>query len=221
MIIAIDGPAGSGKSSTAKLVAQKLGVLHLDTGAMYRALTLKCLRKGISFRDNARLADCVRGIRVLFTGSPPDMQVWMDGEDVSTAIRSDEVTKNVSDYCAPAVVREELVRQQREMAKTSSAVCEGRDIGTVVFPDAEVKFFMIASVVERAKRRQKDFEKIGVLKNLDQLVKEIELRDQKDTTRENSPLVRAPDAELLDTTSMTLDQQVDVIVSRAVRRRIR
>lgn len=215
MIIAIDGPAGSGKSSTAKLVAQRLGALHLDTGAMYRAVTLKCVRKGIAYTDTNALADCVKHTSLSFTGIPPDTKVWMDGEDVTEAVRSDEVTKNVSDYCRPKVVRDELVKLQRMMAESAKVVCEGRDIGTVVFPDAELKFFMVASVEERARRRQKDFENIGIHKSIEELIDEIKARDTKDSTREISPLYKADDAEELDTTNMTLDRQVDYIVNKA------
>lgn len=215
MIIAIDGPAGSGKSSTAKAVAARLGITYLDTGAMYRVITLKCLRAGIPVTDEKRLSEVSNGTIIAFTGVPPQVSVWMDGEDVSSAIRSDEVTKNVSDYCAPAVVRDALVNQQRRIAESGSIICEGRDIATVVFPKAELKIYMVASVVERAKRRLGDFKKLGVEKTVDELIREIEIRDQKDSSRKNSPLVKADDAILLDTTGMTLDQQIEWIVEKA------
>jgi cytidylate kinase len=214
VIIAIDGPAGSGKSSTAKAVAAHLGITYLDTGAMYRVITLKCLRAGIPVTDEKRLFEVANGTLIAFTGVPPQVSVWMDGEDVSNAIRSDEVTKNVSDYCAPTVVREALVNQQRRIAEGISIICEGRDIGTVVFPDAELKIYMIASVQERAKRRLEDFKKLGVAKTVDELVREIEIRDQKDSSRKNSPLTQAQDAVLLDTTGMTLEQQIEWIVKK-------
>jgi cytidylate kinase len=215
VIIAIDGPAGSGKSSTAKAVAARLGITYLDTGAMYRVITLKCLRSGIAVTDESRLKDVANGTVIAFTGVPPHVTVWMDGEDVSSAIRSDEVTKNVSDYCAPTVVREALVNQQRRIAEGKSIVCEGRDIGTVVFPDADLKIFMTASVQERAKRRLEDFRKMGVEKSVEELVQEITIRDQKDSSRKNSPLMQANDAILLDTTGMTLEQQIEWIAERA------
>lgn len=215
MIIAIDGPAGSGKSSTARLVAARLGITLLDTGAMYRAVTLKCLRQGIPATDHAALRKVLSATDIRLTGKPPDMRIFMDGEDVSGAIRSDEVTKNVSDYCAPLVVRRQMVKQQRKIAAGRSIVCEGRDIGTVVFPDAECKFFMVASVEERARRRQKDFLEAGVDKSIPELVAEISTRDKKDSTRENSPLSKAFDAEEIDTTAMTLDEQVAYIVTKA------
>ncbi|MBD3345388.1 MAG: (d)CMP kinase [Chitinivibrionales bacterium] len=215
MIIAIDGPAGSGKSSTAVEAARRLGFLHLDTGAMYRAITLKCLRQGIDPTDTPALASLMEHTELDFSGVPPHTTVWMDGEDVSTAVRSDEVTRNVSDYCKPMVVRNALVAQQREIGKSISVVCEGRDIGTVVFPDAELKFFMVASVEERARRRQKDFLKLGITKSLDNLIEEIRERDHKDSSRENSPLCKAGDAEEIDTTTMSFDQQVSRIVEKA------
>jgi len=214
MIIAIDGPAGSGKSSTAKAVAARLGITYLDTGAMYRVITLKCIREGVPYTDDAKLADLTARTKISFEGVPPDTRVLMDGEDVTDAIRSDEVTKNVSDYCAPAVVRTALVEQQREFAKGHSVVCEGRDIGTVVFPNADIKLYMIASVNERAKRRRKDFAKLGVSKSIEELEEEIATRDRKDSTRANSPLCRADDAELVDTTGMTLEDQIQYVVDK-------
>lgn len=216
MVIAIDGPAGSGKSSTAKAVAARLGITYLDTGAMYRVITLKSLRNRIAYTDNTALDHLTRATRISFTGVPPEIKVWMDGEDVTDLIRSDEVTKNVSDYCAPAVVRSALVEQQRAIGSGVSVVCDGRDIGTVVFPNAELKFFMVASVEERARRRLKDFEKLGISKSVEELKSELTLRDQKDSSRANSPLCKAVDAEEIDTTGMSFDQQVEYIVSKAL-----
>ena len=213
MIIAIDGPAGSGKSSTAKAVAARLGVTYLDTGAMYRIITLKCLRLGISALDSDHLRDIATGTIISFQGIPPDVTVWMDNENVTDAIRSNEVTRNVSDYCVPQVVREALVEQQRKIGSRQSLVCEGRDIGTVVFPNAEIKVYMTVSVEERAKRRQQDFLKLGIEKDVEDLIRDIEERDQKDSSRKNSPLKQAIDAQLMDTTSMSLDEQVDWIIN--------
>jgi cytidylate kinase len=211
MILAIDGPAGSGKSSTAKAVAARLGILYLDTGATYRAVTLKALRMGIAHTDDTALGAVMADTEITFEGAPPDVRVIMDGEDVSAAVRSDEVTKNVSDYCARGVVRASLVDRQRKIAAGRSVVCEGRDIGTVVFPNAEVKIYMTASVEERARRRRKDFAAMGINKSIDELISEIEARDRKDSTRANSPLTKASDAVEMDTTGMTLDEQVDFI----------
>ncbi len=215
MIIAIDGPAGSGKSTTAKMVATSLNILHLDTGAMYRAITLKCLRSGIAHTDENALDEVMDTTAIMFSGDGTDMQLMMDGENVTVAIRGDEVTKNVSDYCAVPIVREKLVELQRHIADGRSVVCEGRDIGTVVFPNAELKFFMTASVEERARRRQKDFARMGMNKKLDDLIAEISERDRKDSTRRYSPLKKAFDAQEIDTTAMTLEKQVNYIVEAA------
>ena len=215
MIVAIDGPAGSGKSSTARTVARKLGILHLDTGAMYRAVTLKCLREGISFGDEVSLKTLIDRTNISFTGTPPDTQTWIDGENVTDAIRGDEVTKNVSDYCKPAVIRNALVDRQRLIGKSADAViCEGRDVGTVVFPEADFKFFMIASTKERAQRRQKDFEKLGITKSINDLMAEIDERDLKDSSRSNSPLRKADDALEIDTTKLEFEEQVNLIINK-------
>ncbi|KMQ52562.1 Cytidylate kinase [Chitinispirillum alkaliphilum] len=211
MIIAIDGPAGSGKSSTARAVAARLGITYLDTGAMYRAVTLKALRENIAFDDDEALGCLMEKMTITFYGAAPDTRVIMDGEDVSEAVRSDEVTKKVSDYCARDVVRKSLVTQQRAIASGLDVVCEGRDIGTVVFPDAHVKIFMVASAQQRALRRQKDFAKMGISKSVEELVEEIQTRDTKDSTRSNSPLIKADDAIEMDTTNMTLEQQIEFI----------
>lgn len=215
MIIAIDGPAGSGKSSTAKQVARHLNITYLDTGAMYRVITLAALRRGIAASDYASLAVLVAETTIAFTGIVPDTRVWMNGEDVSDEIRGSQVTANVSDYCAPKVVREALVEQQRRIGAGTSIVCEGRDIGTVVFPHAELKVFMVASVEARAARRKLDFERMGIVKNEQELVAELSERDRKDSTRLVSPLTQAADAVLLDTTGMTLEEQIEWIVARA------
>jgi cytidylate kinase len=215
IVIAIDGPAGSGKSSTAKAVAGALGILHLDTGAMYRAITLKCLRKGIDRRDEAGIGELLKKTEISFAGSPQALRIMVDGEDVTDAIRGDDVTKNVSDYCTVPAVRRMLVEQQRNIGRAQSVVCEGRDIGTVVFPDAKLKFFLVASAEERARRRQKDFAAMGVIKSIRELATEIRERDRKDSTRKNSPLKKADGAEEIDTTTLTFEQQVRRIVDRA------
>ncbi|MDR2728337.1 MAG: (d)CMP kinase [Chitinispirillales bacterium] len=215
MIVAIDGPAGSGKSSTARAAAARLKVAFLDTGAMYRAITLKALRLGIAFTDDDSLERIMPQTVIAFEGAAPDTRIIMDGEDVSAAVRSDDVTKNVSDYCSRDVVRKSLVEQQRLIASKSDLVCEGRDMSTVVFPNAEVKIFMTASVTERARRRQKDFAAMGVDKTIKELEEEIEARDAKDSSRANSPLRKADDAVEMDTTNMTLEEQITFIVDRA------
>jgi cytidylate kinase len=215
VIIAIDGPAGSGKSSTAKAVAQKLGFQHIDTGAMYRVITLKALRKNIDFRDEEKMGDLTRNTKIEFDGVVPNVKVIMDGEDVSKEIRSDAVTKNASDYCAVNIVRRLLVELQRNIASGKNSVAEGRDMGSVVFPDAELKIFMVADIETRAKRRQKDFEKLGVKKTIQELISEIEIRDKKDSSRENSPLCKAQDAIEIDTSNLSFEEQTEMIVKYA------
>jgi len=215
VIIAIDGPAGSGKSSTAKAVAQKLGFQHIDTGAMYRVITLKALRQHVSFRDEAKMGSLTQNTKIEFDGFIPNVKVIMDGEDVSKEIRSDDVTKNVSDYCAIKIVRELLVEQQRNIAKGKNSVAEGRDMASVVFPDAELKIFMTANVETRAKRRQKDFEKLGVKKTIEELSAEIEARDKKDSSRKNSPLCKTEDSIEIDTSNLSFEEQTQKIIGLA------
>lgn len=215
VIIAIDGPAGSGKSSTAKAVAQKLGFQHLDTGAMYRVITLKALRQDVDFHDEAKMGDLTRNTKIEFDGVVPNVKVIMDGEDVSKEIRSDAVTKNVSDYCAVKIVRQLLVELQRNIASGKNSVAEGRDMASVVFPNAELKIFMIADIETRAKRRQKDFGKLGVKKTIQELISEIEIRDKKDSSRENSPLCKAKDAIEIDTSNLSFEEQTELIVKYA------
>ena len=214
MIIAIDGPAGSGKSSTTKIVAAKLGIMYLDTGAMYRAVTLKALRLNIHYSDDNALDGMMRDTVIAFKGIPPDVRIIMDGEDVSVAVRTDEVTKNVADYCASYNIRKSLVDQQRNFAVGRSLVCEGRDISTVVFPKAEIKIFMSASLKERAKRRQKDFAAMGISKSIEELMREMAIRDQSDLTRSNGPLIKVDDAIDMDTTGMTFNEQTEFIVEK-------
>jgi cytidylate kinase len=213
-IIAIDGPAGSGKSTTAAGVAKSLSLLHLDTGAMYRAVTLLALEKGIKLHETEKLKALSQVMQVSFRRDADGRQrVFLGARDVSEAIRSEQVTLAVPEYCKVAGVREAMVRKQREAAAGNSIVVEGRDIGTVVFPDADFKFFLTASVEERAKRRLKDFERLGEKPGLSRIIAEIQERDRIDGSRELSPLKKAGDAEVVDTTGMTIQEQVDFIVN--------
>ncbi len=214
MIIAIDGPAGSGKTTTAKLVAKRLGVLHLDTGAMYRCITLKALKSNISYQSNS-LLNLSRETNIEFVLKNGEMRVLMDDEDVSDQIRMPDVTKNVSDYCAVPFVREILVDQQRRIASRQSTVLEGRDIGTVVFPNADLKIFLVAKVETRALRRKKELDLKGINKTVEELIEDIKLRDKKDSEREHSPLRKAEDAIEIDTSNLTIEEQVDIIVKKA------
>jgi CMP/dCMP kinase len=213
--IAIDGPAASGKSTTAKLVAQKLGYLHIDTGAMYRALTLKVLEKELDVNDKEKIVSLARMSTIRLEGGIPSAKVYLDGTDVTDKIRTPQINRAVSTVSSYQGVRDVMVREQQRIAARGGVVLEGRDIGTVVLPTAELKFFMIASVEERVKRRRKDLALCGIEAEEEELVKEIEARDRKDSTRAISPLRKAADAIELDTSNLTIEEQVDFIVQRA------
>ncbi|MCX7835976.1 MAG: (d)CMP kinase [bacterium] len=210
-VIAIDGPAGSGKSSVAKRVAVRLGLPHIDTGAMYRALTLKALQSNINLNDGKALAELLRATKIHFG---PNQITFLDGMDVSSDIRGTEVSSYVSRVAAHSEVRECLVSLQREIGK-HGGVMEGRDIGTVVFPDAKLKVFLYASLEVRAQRRQKDLRDLHIYKSLEEVMKELDARDRFDSEREASPLRCAPDAKELDTTNLTIDEVVQQIVQWA------
>ncbi len=218
MIIAIDGPAGSGKTTTAKLVADKLGYTHLDTGAMYRAVAEKVLRLGINPANADAVSKVVDNTTVELKKSSGSLCVYLDGEDVSTKIRTVEVTRAVSAVSSIPAVRQAMVTQQRNMGQAGGVVLEGRDIGTVVFPNADVKVFMIAGLEARARRRKEELQHRGSDIPLDVLMKEIEERDRQDSTRETSPLQKADDAVELDTSTLTIEQQVEFVVKQAHRR---
>jgi CMP/dCMP kinase len=216
LVIAIDGPAASGKSTTSKLVAERLGYLYVDTGAMYRAVTLKVIRHNISLEATEIIGELAERTSVRLERTSDALSVLLDGEDVSIDIRSQEVTKAVSAVSAIEKVRTVMVREQRLIGEKGGVVVDGRDIGTVVFPQADIKIFMIADVKERALRRQKDLGKIGILISLEQLIDEIKIRDRKDSCREISPLKKADDAIELNTTNMSMDEQVNFIVNKAI-----
>lgn len=215
LVIAIDGPAASGKSTTAKLVAQRLGYLHVDTGAMYRAVTLKVLRKGIKPDDERAIARLLNATHVELKEVDSSLKVFLDSEDVTEAIRSADVTNAVSAVSRLRQVRQKMVLEQRQMGKEKGIVLEGRDIGTVVFPDADLKIFMVADIEARAHRRQAELRAKGVEIDLAVLIKEIEERDRTDSTRHESPLRRAPDSVGLDTSHLTIEEQVECVVRKA------
>lgn len=216
-IIAIDGPAGAGKSTVTKQVANKLGLLFLDTGAMYRSVTLAVLREGIDLRDQEKVQAIAAESKIQLFANPiagKPMQVLLNGEDITTEIRTPEVTANVSSIAAQSAVREVLVKQQQLIGQTGGVVMEGRDIGTHVFPDAEVKIFLTASAEERAKRRQADLISQGqVAPDLATLEQEIQERDRKDSTRDHAPLIQAVDATLVNTDGLTIEEVVATIVN--------
>ena len=183
MIIAIDGPSASGKSTTAKGVAERLGITHLDTGAMYRAVTLLITEYGIDLNNHERICEFLEELEVNIDSSN---DIWANGHNVTGKIRTTEVSSNVSAVSALFVVRKKLVSIQRKIAQNQDSVIEGRDIGTVVFPNADVKFFIVADTAVRAKRRQLDLKKLGEDKTIDSLIKEIRDRDNYDSQRKRN-----------------------------------
>ena len=215
LVIAIDGPAAAGKSTTSKLVAKRLEYLHVNTGAMYRAMTLKVLESNISLDETDEIGRLAQKTEIRLVQNDDELRVVLDGRDVTRAIRSRAVTKAVSPVSSIDKVRTVMVREQRKIGREGGIVLEGRDIGTVVFPDADLKIFMIADVDERARRRKKDLETQGTNVPIDELVEEITQRDLKDSRREISPLRKADDAIIVDTSNMTIEEQVDFIVAKA------
>lgn len=214
LIVAIDGPAGSGKSTSAKLVAQKLGYLYIDTGAMYRAVTFLAIQNNVLNNYDAviKIAQTSK-INLKFLNGIT--QVSVDGVNITDNIRTAEVNSKVSEVSKIKEVREALVAQQREMAmKDGGIVMEGRDIGTVVFPNADVKIFLTATIEQRAKRRAKEYEEKGVEVSVDDVKNNLVKRDQIDSTREVSPLSKATDAIVVDTSKVTIQEQVDIILEK-------
>lgn len=205
--IAIDGPAGAGKSTIAKILAKKLNIEYIDTGAMYRAITLKALRLGIDMEDENSYGFLDDTVLDIYNG-----KFFLDGVDVSTEIRSIEVTENVSTPSKIRIVRERLVEYQRQISDSKSVVMDGRDIGTVVLPNANLKIYLNASVECRARRRQLERQEQGIIKTLEETIEEIKTRDFKDSTREVSPLRKSDDAVEIDTSNMSIDEVVESII---------
>ncbi len=217
IVLAIDGPAASGKSTTAKLTAKALNYIHIDTGAMYRTLTLKAINDGIDLNSEDQVYKSVKDCKVTFSKDNNVTRVFLDCVDVTEKIRNSNVTNNVSLVSSYKSVREKMVEEQRRLAKDGGVVLEGRDIGTVVVPDAELKIFMVATIEQRVKRRQKELVENGTMIEADKLVFEIMDRDEKDSKRKESPLRKADDAIILDTSDLTIDEQVDFIVNKALK----
>ena len=213
MIIAIDGPAASGKSTTSRGVATRMGITYLDTGAMYRAITLGLMEHGVSFKDLSAITEFLDTVNIYFGDSNSGNNIFLNDKSVTNQIRSSTVTEKVSEVSAINVVRDSMVQVQREIADNIDCVLEGRDIGTVVFPNADFKFFLVAALKIRALRRQKDLNKIGEKKTIGEIKADIRLRDELDTNRDNSPLLKAKDAIEIDTGLLTVDEQIDKIVS--------
>jgi len=206
LIITIDGPSASGKSTVAHLLAKKLGYLYLDTGAMYRALTLKALKDKIDIEDKEALSQLAEITKISLKPNPnsTEVKVYLDGEDVTSQIRSRLVNKWVSSISTVKKLRERMVQQQREIAKEKGVVAEGRDMGTVAFPEADVKIFLVASIKERIHRRWKEYQQKGISCSKKEVGEELQKRDQIDSQREVSPLRKAKNAILIDNTNLSI-----------------
>lgn len=211
LIIAIDGPAGSGKSTVSKIIAGRLGLLYIDTGAMYRALTLKAMRERVNLEDEQALTGLAKTTRIALEDKG-GLRVLLDGEDISNHIRTPEVTANVRFIARTPGVRKEMVKYQRALGERSGGVLEGRDIGTVVFPDADYKFYLDARAEERAKRRLKDLVELGQKADVEGVKKDIVARDESDIKRTVGALKVAPGAIVVDTTELSIDEVVKVLI---------
>ena len=206
MIVAIDGPSGAGKSTLSKALARKIGYINIDTGAMYRSVALLVDRQRVDVADEEALRQLCSNLRIEFVRDAEQERVIVNGEDVSTAIRTPEVSLLTTKVAASRVVREAMVDLQRRMGQTGGVILEGRDIGTVVFPQAEVKFFLSATAEERGRRRYDELLAGGLAVDLQQTIIEIKARDAADSAREHGPLRRADDAVDIDSTKLTIDE---------------
>ncbi len=211
--IAIDGPAGAGKSTIAKLVAKKLGYIYVDTGSMYRAMALFCIRNGIKAEEEEKVVEACKKCEVTIDYIDGAQQVFLNGENVNGYIRAEEVSNMTSAISVYGPVREKLVELQRSIAKKQDVIMDGRDIGTFVLKDAFLKIYLTASSRKRAERRYKELIEKGVECSLDEIEKDIIDRDYRDMHREISPLTKAEDAELLDTSDMNIEQVVEAIIN--------
>jgi cytidylate kinase len=212
IIVAIDGPAGAGKSTVARIVAERLSYTYIDTGAMYRAVTWAVMRRGINIADAEKIAAVARTINLSLVYSGGKTLVKVDDDDLTEAIRSPEVSRQVSKVSAIGGVREAMVDLQRQLASLGGAVLDGRDIGTHVLPNADIKIFLTASIEERAKRRWLELQGKGYMVDLKELQTEIACRDQEDCERDIAPLIQADDAIAIDTTVLSIEQAVEHIL---------
>lgn len=219
VIVAIDGPSGAGKSSLTKLLAKRLGYIHIDTGAMFRSVALMAKRAGIACEDEAALAELCLGLSITFSRDDESCRVLVNGEDVSSAIRSEEIGLLTSCISARKPVRDALLAMQRKMGEAGGVILEGRDIGTVVFPDAEVKFFLSASAEERGRRRFLELAARGEEVTLEETIAKVVSRDQQDEGRQHAPLKKAEDAISIDSTALSIEEVLE-LMERAVRHKL-
>ena len=211
-VVAIDGPAGSGKGTITKLVGKKMGLINIDTGAMYRCATLDCLNKNILPEELEKIEKVLEEIDIKFERNNEKELVFLNGKDVTEEIRSTIVNSNVAKYAAVKIIRDKMTPLQREMGKQSNIIMEGRDIGTVVFPDADVKIFLDCSIEERANRRFKQNQEKGIVCTYEEVLESIKERHKLETEREVAPFVQAEDAIYVDSTKLTIDEVVEKIV---------
>lgn|SRR5690625_4458356 len=212
--IAIDGPAAAGKSTVAKLIAKHLSIVYIDTGAMYRAITYKALQQHVDVNNESKMATLLTESDIQLDYDSSGQRIILDGADVTEVIRKEDVSNAVSYVASHRMIRKKMVEQQRQLANNISVVMDGRDIGTEVLPDAEIKIFLLASVEERALRRHKENIAKGYDSDLYQLMGDIRDRDERDANRKVSPLVQAEDAILMDTTALTINEVVDAILQK-------
>lgn len=208
-IVAIDGPAGSGKGTITKKVGEKLGLINIDTGAMFRCVTLNMIQEKVDLKEEEKIKEILRNIKIELKENE---EVFLNGINVSQKIREEEVTKNVSPVSVMPMVREKLLTMQRKMAEGKNVIMEGRDIGTVVFPNANVKIYLDASPEERAKRRMKQNQEKGIPSSYEEVLSNIMDRDKRDKNREIAPLKQAEDAMYIDSSDMTIDEVVSKII---------
>ncbi|MBI4531553.1 MAG: (d)CMP kinase [Candidatus Latescibacteria bacterium] len=218
LIIAIDGPSASGKSTTAHMVAQRLGYRYVDSGAMYRAVTLKAIREGIDLTREEEVVEMLARMQIDLVEIDGVEKTFLDGVDVSEEIRTPEITNRIAPISAMRSVREALVERQRAMGQDGGIVMDGRDIGTVVFPDADLKIFLSADLHERVIRRQRELAGKGIMLPLEQVEADMKERDRQNVDREYGPERQAADAVFLDTVGLSIDQQVETVVMYAVSR---
>ncbi|HSK01354.1 MAG TPA: (d)CMP kinase [Kofleriaceae bacterium] len=218
IVVTLDGPAGAGKSTAAKLLARRLGYRLLDTGAIYRAVALAARRRGVPWTDAAALGEVARGLDIRFDFVGDRNHVYVGGEDVTDAIRAPEISQGASQVSAHPAVRAALLELQRRLGAGGGVVVEGRDTGTVVFPGAEAKFFLTASEEERARRRVAQLAEGGTVVDFDATVREIRERDERDASRDVAPMVPAEDALVLDSSRQTLEEVVDFLAAEAAKR---
>ncbi len=210
LVIAVDGPAGAGKSTIAKIIAKNLNINYIDTGAMYRAITYKCLKNNIDINNEEEVSKLAKNTDIDFK----DNNIYLDGQILTDEIRTMEVSNNVSNVAKIKDVRYLMVDVQREIGKRSSVILDGRDIGSYVFPDADYKFFLIATPEERGKRRFIELSKKGYDTTLEEIIQDIIKRDEIDSNREFAPLVKSEDAIEIDTTGKTIEEVVETVISK-------